>query len=238
MKLSGDAVKRILLIVVIGAMFQVYETAKKHAADKPNTPIKLTYVPKDPKAQQKWLESQYKKQLAVCAPTAKPIAETNLTRLANFYQEQLELVKTEYPNADLASQKVVAQNYFSTKLSSVVINFTKYYNKDNADSFNEINYINSLKNNSNTGLFIASIHQFGDEFNAQKDTFNSIVNNADVAKIDQLLETKYGLNPSVQIAKYLFINQHSELDDINAIKESCFTILEHYPSLLKYKVSR
>lgn len=219
-------------------MFQVYEAAKKHSLAKPNLPIALSHIPQDPSAQQEWFKSKYKEELAVCAPQAKPILDPSLIRLANYYQHQGDLVKLRYPNADKDSREVVTQNYFYTHLTNLVIRFSKYYDKDSSNSYDQINYIKSLKNKDHKAFFIAALYQIGDIYPEQEDTFNSIINTRDVAKRNHLLETKYGLNPSVQIAEHLLINQYSELDEIKNIKQACFNILANHPSSLENNISR
>lgn len=230
MKISSDAIKRIVLIAVVIGLFEVYEVTKRKAEEKPKAPVMLSLENVDTAKQNKWFKENFEKELEICAPNAKTLKDPNLVKLAHLYQSQLLLVRQEYPNAREEDQIIVAQNYFYTILNNLVLDFGKYYDKRNPEIYTQVNLSNDLINNEINPFFIAAIYQIGVDDTAKKDTFYIVVNTQDVAKSRVLMETKYSKNPSVQLTKFLFINQFNDLNEIKDIKESCFNILSNHPS--------
>lgn len=232
MKISSDAVKRLLLIAVAVGLFELYDVAKEHSLNKPQAPMLLAYIPPNPQKQKEWLEKHYEAAVKACTGQAQDKIDPYLSRYANIYQEQLTAVKVDYSGATEQDRARVAQNYFYTIITQKMQHYIHDHYQAVEVKYSAFNITKVLKANPDDPLLNAAMHQFGKEDARQKDSHLIAQKKAEwQKKIDNVREN-YANLPSVALIKILLINRFSNDERDIGLKDKCFYVLANYPSTL------
>lgn len=235
MKLSKETIKRIVLILIVVGLFELYDVAKKHSRKKQIEAQQTAYIPKNTAQLNAWFKDKYASEILNCVPDNKNnTLDPYLVKLAYLYQSQIDNVRHTFPNAKKEDQAVVAQNQFYAILHNHIESFTKDYapKKDQA-KYVVSSLAETLKSTPYDPYINAAIHRIGGSDTRQTESFSLAVNNAGIANKSHIVETKYFNLPSIQVAHNLLLAQFNEDEKSRTLKNYCFNILENHPSVAK-----
>lgn len=237
MKLSKDAIKRLIFLAAIVGLLQVYDAAKKHSKSKAIEKEVQEFVPQNIAEQQVWFKSSYLQEIQKCLNIEVANAlDPYMVKYAYLYQSQIEDVKKNFPTAREEDQIVVAQNQFYRILTDIIEKFANdYANKNKIKNYLSPNIGKTYADRPYDTVLNAAIHRVGRVDQRQTESFRIAVNTRDIAKQEQLVKTKYFDMPSVQLARNLIMIQHQDDEQAKAQRNQCFDVLENHPSLLNTK---
>jgi hypothetical protein len=222
LSLSKETIKRIILVIIVVGLFEIYSAAKKHSNSKVKESQNTAYVPQDLDRKNEWFKSEYANQIKSCIPEISDFKKDDqLTKFSYLYQSQLHNVKLNFPNASLKDQEITAKNQFLTAINLHIEEYAAdHFSKSDAKNYQRIVLSESLSNGLKTTEVSNILLNISTENNSQN-----------IANKDQLVENRNDKEVGSLVVIKLLQSQFNRDEISTENKDKCFSILENHPSV-------